>query len=415
MMNTSRFLLSVLSICILTIGTTSLQAQITEPINAESPNINQLPDVDENTLQDEKLKRRPFLTKRHPHQHIIPKNQVLLNNTDIELDFHQFHPTFFHPKFRLIGIIHMYNKGKLDLDYVVDYMESQHHFDPTILEKVEPRRAFRYIARTSPSMGGTKSKKIAKAYAERILAEDPDNPDAQLHMMRYENDETKIIQQYKQILSRHPDHPDTLSALGYSVHENSPEEALQYLRKANRLDPTVGIFSLGLVYEKLGDFKTAWFCFNMTVLNRKRWKARFPPSRIHEDFFLDEMKLRVVEGGDQWRSEIKHIRAPNGETIRAVRTFQPIDAQQKREIEEFYQFRDWVRNIENMHKLNQNHDFLVIEIWKHLNDGKPMFDSDRIVRAYEITTRHPGNEGIQRLKKTDIEVAWEILSHRNKE
>ena len=37
-----------------------------------------------------------------------------------------------------------------------------------------------------------------------------------------------------------------------------------------------------------------------------------------------------------------------------------------------------------------------------------MFDIERIVRAYEITTRYPGKEGIQRLKRTDIEAALEI-------
>lgn len=441
----TRFLICGFSLCILIIGTTSLQAQITKP------NITLQSDTDEITLHDESPKKRPFLTNKRPHQHIINQKQRLqtnfvdtnsassLDNTvippsqidryksflpisslyntlispptfqpDVQLDSLKLDPRQYLPPISLIGVIHMFNQGKLELDYVVDYLESQHHFDLTILEKLEPRRAFRYIATTSASMSSEKTTKIAKAYAERILAKDPDNPDAQLHMVHYEKDETKIIQGYKQILTQHPNHPDTLSALGYTLHEDSPEEALQFLKRANRLDPTIGLFSLGLVYEKLGDFKTAWFCFNKTVLNRKRRKARFPPSRIIECFFIDEMKLSDVEGGDQWRSEIKHIPEPNGKTHQAVRTFIAIDAQQKREIEEFYQFRDWVRNIENRKNINQNNDFLVIEVLKHLNGGKPMFDPERIVRAYEITTRHPGNDGIQLLKKTDIEVASEI-------
>ncbi len=421
---TTRFLISVFSVSILTIGAIFLWAQITKQKNTELQNISQLPDVDKNTLQNEKLKRRPLLTKKHPRQHIIPQKEMLLNNqvgmksassldntvippptlqTDIQLDFHNLRPTI-----DIIGLIYMYNQGKLDLDYVVDYLESQHHFDPAILEKLEPRRAFRYIARTSASLGGTRSRNIAKAYAERILARDPDNPDAQLHMVRYEKDETKIIQRYKQILTQHPDHPNTLNALGYRLHDNSPEEALQYIKKANRLDPTTGIFSLGMVYEKLGDFKSAWFCYSKTVLIRKRRKARFPPSRIHQDFFVDGRKMRDIEGGNQWRSVMKLVPDPNGNANRMVRTFQPVNAQQKREIEEFYQFRDWVRNIENRKNLNQSNDFLVIEIEKHLNGGKPMFDPERIVRAYEITTRHPGIEGIQCLKKTDPEIALEI-------
>ncbi len=438
MSNASRFLISVFCVYILTIGTISLQAQISKQNNAELPSINQQTETDDNTLQEQKPrdktpKKRPYLIKKHVRKNAFPIGQGLtrpynganllpspVNNTiqpikdstdfpliklptDFQIPLH-----LLHPKISMLTIMNRYKQGKLELDYVVDYLESQHHFDPAILDKLEPRRAFRYISRTSASMGGAKTEEIAKAYAERILAKDPDNPDAQLHMVRYEKDDTKIIQRYKQILAQHPNHPDTLSALGYTLHDNSPEEALQYLRKANKLDPTVGIFSLGLVYEKLGDFKSAWFCYKKTVLNRKRWKARFPPSRIHEDFFIDEMKLSAIGGGDQWKSVKEYVRDPNGKPIRIVRTFQTIDAQQKREIDEFFQFRDWVWNIENRKNINQNNDFLVIEIWKHLNGGKPMFDPERIVRAYEITTRVPGDDGIQLLKKTDPEVAGEI-------
>ena len=389
----TKFLICILSVCLLTICAISFCAQKTEPNNTELPSNSQQSETDDHNLQVATPKKRPFLTKKHPSQHIIQNKQMLHNNadanrpsfdntvilpsttlqTDIQFNFHRFHPTISSiGVLGVLGVIYRYNQGKLDLDYVVDYLESQHHFDAAVLEKLEPRRAFRYIARTSRSI---KSKNFAKAYAERILEKDPDNPDAQLHMVRYEKDETKIIQRYKQILTLHPDHPDTLSALGYSLHDNSPEEALQYLKKANRLDPTIGLFSLGLVYEKLGDFKSAWFCYNQTVLNRKRWKARFPPSRIHQDFFLDEMKLRAIEGGKQWKSVMKLVPDPNGNANRMVRTFQPVNAQQEREIREFYQFRDWVRNIENRKHLNQNNDFLVIEIEKHLNGGKPMFES----------------------------------------
>ena len=440
MINTSRFLIGVFSICILTIGVIFLWPQIIKPNNAELPSISQQSEDHDETLRVETPKRRPFLTKKRPRQHVIPQKQMLQTNsvdtnrtssfdspvirpsqiyrhksflpkssldntvippptflTDVPLDSLQFHPTI-----SPIGLIYMYNQGKFDLDYVVDYLESQHHFDAAILEKLDTRRAFRYL-------GGTLvSSDVKKAYAKRILTDDPDNPDARAHLVIYEPDNTKAVELYREILIKHPNHPPTLAGLGYCLLEHSPEDALQYLKKANRLDPTIGLFSLGLVYEKFGDFKSAWFCYNKTVLNRKRWKARFPPSRIHQDFFLDEMKLSAIEGGEQWRSVIKLVPDPNGNANRMVRTFQPVNAQQKREIEEFYQFRNWVRNIENRKHLNQNNDFLVIEIEKHLNGGKPMFDPERIVRAYEITTRYPGKEGIQHLKKTDPEIALEI-------
>ena len=130
--------------------------------------------------------------------------------------------------------------------------------------------------------------------------------------------------------------------------------------------------------------------------------GKISPSRIIEDFFIDEMELSDIEGGKQWRSVMKLMPDPNGNGNRLVRTFHPVDTQQEREIREFYQFIDWVRKIKNRKLLKQKNDFLVTEIEKHLNGGKPMFNLERIVRAYEITIRYPGKEGIQRLKNTDL-------------
>lgn len=456
MSNTTKFLMSVFIICILTISTMSLQAQISKPNDAELPIISQHSDADENTLQVETLKKRPLLTKKYARQHIDTlqnerprveihkkrpllikkytrqhvdtKKQVLPLRVNEPLPVNDIIPsiqqvitevqTFLHPMHLDIVIRRLmdeYNRGKIDLEYVVEFFESQHHYEPAILEKLEPRRAFKYFDRIVGVSSGT-----VNAYAENLLAKDPDNPDAQAHMVLYEKDNTKAAALYRKILIKHPNHPTTLSGLGYRLLDHSPEEALQYLKKANLLDPTLGLFGLGREYERLGDVKTAWFCYkkSITIRNREnREKERFPLSRICVDYpsHYDESNLYAIEGGKYWKSAINLVPNPNENTIRRVLTFQSVNAQQKREIQEFYQFRDWVRNIENMPKSNQNNDFLVIEIKKHLNDGKPMFDLERIVRAYETTIRLPGNDGIQLLKKTDPEVAWQILSHLQKE
>ena len=415
---TAKLIVSVFSICFLAIGAIFLWTQNAKGNDLEIPSISQQTETDDKTSQNEQLhaetpKKRPLLTKRHAPQPVIPKKQVLsrpVNDAILPLQLTLRSTHFFNSKhvdITIAVIMGEYNRGRIDLEYVVDFFESQYHYEPAILEKLEPRRAFKYLNRVRVS------RDTVKAYAERILAKDPDNPDAQLHMVRYEEDKTKIIDLYRQILTKHPNHPNTLSALGYRLLDHSPEEALQYLKKANLLDPTLGLIGLGMLYERLGDVKTAWFCYkkSITIRNREnREKEKFPPPQIHVDFFsyFDENNLYAIEGGKYWKSAIKWVPDPNGNTIRKVLTFQSVNAQQKREIQEFYQFINWVENILSRKLVNRRNGFLIREVEKHLEGGKPMFDLERIVRAYEITTRYPGNEGIQRLKKTDIEVALEI-------
>ncbi len=412
---TAKLIVSVFSICFLAIGAIFLWTQNAKGNDLEIPSISQQSETDDKTSQDEQLraetpKKRPLLTKRHAPQPVIPKKQVLsrpVNDAILPLQLTLRSTHFFNSKhvdITIAVIMGEYNRGRIDLEYVVDFFESQYHYEPAILEKLEPRRAFKYLNRMLIS------RDTVKAYAERILTEDPDNPDAQLHMVRYEKDKTKVIDLYRQILTKHPDHPNTLSALGYRLLNHSPEEAIQYLKKANLLDPTLGLMGLGREYERLGDVKTAWFCYKKSITIRNREKEKFPPPQIHVDYFFysDENNLYAIEGGKYWKSAIKWVPDPNGNKNRRVMVFEPVDAKQEREMREFYQFRDWMRNIESRKLVNRENGFLVREVEKHLEGGKPMFDPERIVRAYEITTQYPGNEGIQRLKKTDSEVALEI-------
>ena len=439
MSNITKLLIRIFSIFVLVSGSLLLWTQDSHSQdNIELPSISQETKIDDENPQNEQLhvktlKKRPYLTKKDTHQHIIPKKRVSpfsvpspfpkdINN--IILPFPPIIDTqiqFFllDPDMALVGLMYKYKQGKIDLDYVVEYLESQYIYDPAILKKLEPRRAFRYLAATLVSSD------IVKAYAERILTKDPDNPYARARMVRYEQDNAKAAALYREILINHPDHPPTLFGLGYCLLDNSPKEAIQYLKKANRLEPTSGLISLAMAYEKLGDVKTAWFCYKKNITIRKLRKfesSRFPPPQRQVDFFypVDETNLRAIEGGRHWRSVIKLVPDPKqqlkkgdhqenkGVAPHMVKAFQPVNAQQKREIQEFYQFRDWVNHIAKTNSFVHRNDFLAKEIDAHLKDGKPIFAPERIVRAYEITIRYPGKEGLQRLKKTDPEVVLEI-------
>ena len=428
MSNITKLLIRIFSIFVLVSGSLLLWTQDSHSQdNIELPSISQETDTDDKNPQNEQLhvktlKKRPYLTKKDTHQHTISKKRVSPLPKDINNVILPFPPIidtqiqFFllDPDIALARLMYEYKQGKIDLDYVVEYLESQYIYEPAILKKLEPQRAFRYLARTPVSS------EISKSYAKRILTEEPDNPYARAHMVRYEQDNAKAVALYREILINHPNHPPALFGLGYRLLNDSPKEAIQYLKKANRLEPTSGLISLAMAYEKLGDVKTAWFCYKKNITIRKLESSRFPPPRIHFDFFVDEMNLRSIEGGRHWRSVIKLLPEPKQEAEKGIprqenegaphmmRTFQPVNAQQKREIQEFYQFRDWVNHIAKTNSFVHRNDFLAKEIDAHLKGGKPIFAPERIVRAYEITIRYPGKEGLQRLKKTDPEVALEI-------
>jgi len=456
----------IFCICVLVIGVIALWKKMTEPKNVVTiPSISQQVETDsslhEKQQTNKTLNRRPMLVKQNVRQQVIPtehSQQSYVNGTqssslpmdvkvidprrlisqehsqqsnvndfnlqslpldvnviDPNLQVHQDIHAYLSssdPERHPIYIMNMYSRGKIDLDYALDYLESQYIYQPDILEKLESRRAFKYLNTVSVSLSETRYMKIVTAYVDQLLAKDPDNPDALLYLVRDEKDETKVIDRYHQILTKHPNHPNTLSALGYRLLEKSPEDAIVYLNKANRLDASIGLVSLGIAYEKLGDLKTAWFCYKKSVTLRNREekrKRRFPPPRICIlSVYIDSDNMYAIERGDFWKSEIRTLPNPNGKGNRRVRTFLAANAEQKREIQEFYQFRDWINGIAKKGYFFDRNNFLVREIDAHLKGKDLLFEPERIVRAYEITTRHPGVKGTQLLKEIDPEIASEV-------
>ena len=365
--------------CVFILVTGAVFLYIRHKNGVELPGISQQTETDGESSQGEQQhaetpKKRPYLTRRDARQYIITKEQTLPSSVN-PLQLTTNTPTQFVPigdfadaEIVFAVLMSQYSQGKITFEYLVDFLESQHIYEPAILEKLEPRRAFRYLVRTlAPN-------DVIKAYAKRILTEDADNPDARAHMVNYERDDAKAAALYREILTKHPEHPPTLAGLGYCLLDSKPEEAIHYLKKANRIEHTFGLVTLARAYERLGDVKTAWFCYEKNGTIRKRESERFPLPKRCVDFFVYGMNWRAIEAGKYWSST----------------------DQQEREIREFINFRDWVRNIVNRKPMNRRNDFLAGEIERHLKGGKPMFEPERIIRAYEITTRYPGKAGIQR-------------------
>ena len=137
----------------------------------------------------------------------------------------------------------------------VAFLEKYGIYNEAILNRISPHRAFKYLKTIRASY------REVNAYAEKALAENPNDFEAKMHLLRYESDNAKAAEGYQEILAKEPNHISAMLYLAYRTHYDDPRSALQTLSKVNKLDPIRGYGQMGLAYERLGDVKTAWLYY----------------------------------------------------------------------------------------------------------------------------------------------------------
>ena len=300
--------------------------------------------------------------------------------------------------------------GGMSSEDAVTFLETYQIYNPLILNELEPRRAIDYLYKVRARQ------KDRETYAKSVLARDPGNPDAQMVMLSAEQDNVTAAAGYRNIVAKDPENYRALNALGYRLHYNHPEEAIQFLKKANSLDSTIGYFSLGLAYERLGNLKTAWLYYrkhqtvkngDLVEIHKRAIEMGNPmykpishtPSPISEsdEMLMDigemthEETLTPVAEETPWLPEFssqEHISTENQPTDKenrnsaraeAARTeFQRQQAATQRELDDFLKWAEDIMNAE------VSIDFLSQELAAHLKGGDTLFVPERTVRAYEI-------------------------------
>ena len=86
----------------------------------------------------------------------------------------------------------------------------------------------------------------------------PNFLEAHLYLVHRGPDDALAAAQYREILHDFPDSIGALTGLGIRLARDHPVEAIQHLKKANRVNPSFGLRGLGMAYQRLGDYKTAW-------------------------------------------------------------------------------------------------------------------------------------------------------------
>ena len=141
------------------------------------------------------------------------------------------------------------------LEETVQFLEEHRLYSPALAERLSPYRAFQYLVKVDVRDYKTA---VGRAHAKRALAErgDPDY-ELRLYLARTEQDKATAITAYRDILEEEPNQVVALAGLGYQLAYDKPVEAVELLKKANRLDSTIGLKALGLAYQRLGQYDVA--------------------------------------------------------------------------------------------------------------------------------------------------------------
>ena len=319
--------------------------------------------------------------------------------------------------------------GDMNPEDAIDFLEEHGQYNEAILSQVSAHRAFKYLQAIRASW------EKVNEYAEKALAENPDNFEAKMRLMLYEKDNAKAAAGYKEILAKDPNHVGALLNLGYRTHYDDPEGALEHLIKGNKLDPTKGLECIGMVHERLGDVKTAWLYYRKHLT---LW-PRNPLARSHLSWInAGEPKYtpiylerQTVPPRDEASME-KGVVIPKEKRTPAAKEMpwlpelpsrekhppenQPTDAAARAEFQrqqaaaqkEFDEFIKWTERIMHEDAAVGTNDFLAKELAAHLSGGKTEVTPERLVRAFEMIERHGRTSGLQRLKDKDPELAAEM-------
>ena len=328
--------------------------------------------------------------------------------------------------------------GDKDIESTVQFLEKHEYYNSAILKLLDTARAFQYL-KSLPA-----HQNEATEYAKRILIENPNNLEARMQLARREKDAEVGAAAYRAILKVDPNFVPAMNGLGSRLHYNHPKEAIRILKQMKQLDPTRGDFSLGLSYERLGDYKTAWVHYRKALIQDPdgqliymrmehiadgkpiyssiQWNTQTSASLKEENEQTPspqgsdtDATVSKTESSEisLWNNElipVDPLKAEvqyNQDAADAKQAYQELRKLGFQDPNEFQQFLNWLERVENDPSHSQ--DFLSQQMKLHLTGGNtPEFNPERIIRAFEIMERYGPKEGIKRLEKNDPEVAKQV-------
>ncbi len=354
-----------------------------------------------------------------------------------------------------------------DMETTIEILKEYRIYTDVVLEHMDSYEAFIYI---QESAGDAGRDNLILVYAKRVISEDPSSAEALeaglylARMLRAPHEKETYL---RGTLKYHPNSTLALYHLGSTILFEKPEEAIVYFKKTiplgrigeSSLD--VADYMLGIAYQRLGDYKSAWVHFKRAqALNSHDPRARghleliakgepailpiqrdpaaaivpdtaplppvvdipVPPSEAFVDTFVVPEDVSAVppeapaglSPETLARQEAEHqafleMLREQEEFARRLAADEQFKAEYFQEVENFIR---WAESIENDTPIETN-NFLAKEMERHLLGKQTTFDPDRIKRGFEFINKYGQADGIKRLRQKDPDLAKQVTQLLN--
>lgn len=351
-----------------------------------------------------------------------------------------------------------------DMATTIEILKEYCIFTDVVLEHMDSYEAFQYILNSSIPVD-LKAPSIFTGpdirYAKRVISEDPSSAEALeagLYIGRLLKDPHEAATFLRGAIKYHPDSAMALFRLGDLFAYDSPTDAIPYLKKAAQIDPSIGgtrggNYALGIAYQRLGDYKTAWVHFKKSIaLNPyNQYSRRHLTAISNGEPILSPIVREPVSGSiPTGKSDSQHLPLwlPVDDPEAFAEAFPiPVDVpaspqpseslsptditrqesehaafldmlrEQERLAQEAYykeldDFINWAESIMTDAPIDTN-NFLAKEMERHLLGKSTTFEPDRITRGFDLIQKYGQEDGIKMLEKDDPALAKQVQQQLN--
>lgn len=343
-----------------------------------------------------------------------------------------------------------------DMETTIKLLKEYGIYTSVVLEHMDSYEAFKYILREAPTdiTGFGVSGGDDKKYAKRVIAEDPRSSEALeagLYIARVTEDPHEKETYLRDVLKYHPNSGKALYELGILLILDKPIEAIPHLKKGEFHDPGAVNSKLGVAYERLGDYKSAWlhykkalkhnpndYCIlNLGAIARgepillpiqrevpagptfegasvvERSSGSVPSSE--SDSYIDIFPFREVD--EEVSPSSPEVPSPPDPSVMDSEhaAFLEFLREQERAAQEaqaayFKRVNDFIEMAESLEKNAPvtTNDFLEKELERHLLGKQTSVAPDRLIRGFEMMNKYGREEGLKRLEKHDPKLAEQV-------
>ena len=419
----------------------------------ESPNKNVWQKIEVDVKRPKRTSSHTHIDDDTDHSHLegppgparkLPRDlQKRLEKVDSDGNSYYTNPNYFQEVFEAV------NNGQ-DMETTIKLLKEYRIYTPVVLEHMDNYEAFKYITSVAPV---DIDKVPAIEYAKRVIGENPRSSEALeagLYIARRSKDPHEEETYLRGVLKYHPNSTMALFKLGRLLSLENPNESIIHLKKAINYNPAQVNSELGVAYERLGDYKSAWLHYKKALKHNPRDYCALNMGAIARgEPILLPIKRAVpvdptVEGASVVERSSEAVPFSESDSYIDVFPFIEVDEdvsptspevpsppdpsvmdaehkvfleflrEQEREAQAAYfkRVNDFIEMAESLEKNApvDTNDFLEKELERHLLGKQTSVAPDRLIRGFEMMNKYGREEGLKRLEKQDPKLAEQVKS-----